>query len=212
MYIPRQFDQQDIAELHRLMRELPLATLVGTSADGLTANHIPLYLVDDGSAFGVLRGHVARANPLWSDLQNADVLAIFHGPQAYISPSWYATKQEGGKVVPTWNYAVVHAHGKLRAIDDAAWIRAQMTALTAQQEARFDAPWAVSDAPPDFTDKLIGAVVGIEIVIARLQGKWKVSQNQPEKNRQTVVQGLTTGDESDTRMASLVKQHGRDCA
>jgi transcriptional regulator len=139
-----------------------------------------------------------------NDLDSAiDALAIFHGPDTYISPSWYATKQQAGKVVPTWNYTVVHAYGRLRIIDDAVWVRAQLEALTAQNEAGLPHPWAVSDAPEDFTDKLIGAVVGIEMVITRLSGKWKVSQNQPLQNQHSVIQGLTASGQ--TAMAELVK-------
>jgi len=139
----------------------------------------------------VLTGHVAGANPIWNDLASeVEVLAVFQGLNAYISPSWYATKQETGKVVPTWNYAAVHAYGTLCIIDDAVWLRAQLEMLTADHEAGFAEPWAVSDAPADFTEKLIEAVVGIEISITRLEGKWKVSQNQPPRNRAGVVQGL----------------------
>ncbi|MCK9634782.1 MAG: FMN-binding negative transcriptional regulator [Methylobacter tundripaludum] len=206
MYIPSQFEQPDIEVMHELIRNRPLATLVTLGANGINANHIPLHLEPAPEPFGVLRGHIARANPLWHDLaSDVEMLAIFHGPDAYISPSWYATKQEAGKVVPTWNYAVVHAYGTLRIIDDAVWVRAQLEALTQQQEAAFPEPWAVSDAPEDFTGKLIEAVVGIEMVITRLIGKWKVSQNQPPQNRRSVVQGLNAGGQSEAAaMAALV--------
>ena len=204
MYIPKQFDEPDIEIMHQLIREKPLATLVTMSSNGLNANHIPLHLVATPAPYGVLRGHVARANPVWRDFQaNIDTLAIFHGPDAYITPDWYVTKKETGKVVPTWNYAVVHAHGMLSIIDDAEWVRNQLEALTAQNEARFSEPWRVSDAPTEFTDKLIEAVVGIEIVITRLSGKWKVSQNQPPRNQASVIEGLSRT--PDTRaMAALV--------
>ena len=154
----------------------------------------------------MLRGHVARANPIWRDLESdVDTLAIFHGPDAYISPSWYATKQETGKVVPTWNYAVVHAYGSLRIIDDASWVRSQMEDLTTHHEAAFPVPWALSDAPEDFTEKLIEAVIGIEMVITRLSGKWKVSQNQPPQNQHSVIQGLNASGQSEAiAMAALV--------
>ncbi len=190
--------------MHELMRTRSLATLVTTGSDGLNANHIPLHLSATPESFGVLRGHVARSNPIWNELDSAvDALAIFHGPEAYISPSWYATKQETGKVVPTWNYTVVHAYGRLRIIDDAVWLRAQLEALTAQHEAAHPEPWAVSDAPEDFTEKLLGAVVGIEMIITRLSGKWKVSQNQPLQNQHSVIQGLTASGQ--VAMAELVK-------
>lgn len=206
MYIPSQFEQPDIQVMHELIRNRPLATLVTLGANGINANHIPLHFSPTPEPFGVLRGHIARANPLWRDLaSDVETLAIFHGPDAYISPSWYATKQEAGKVVPTWNYAVVHAYGSLRIIDDAVWVRAQLEALTQQQEAAFPEPWAVSDAPEEFTVKLLEAVVGIEMVITRLTGKWKVSQNQPPQNQHSVVQGLNAGGQSEAAaMAALV--------
>jgi len=206
MYIPAQFEQPDIEAMHELIRDRPFATLVTLGANGIEANHIPLHLEPTPEPFGVLRGHIARANPLWHDLAaDVETLAIFHGPDAYISPSWYATKQEAGKVVPTWNYAVVHAYGSLRIIDDAVWVRGQLEALTQQNEAAFPEPWAVSDAPEDFTEKLLGALVGIEMVITRLTGKWKVSQNQPPQNQLSVIQGLNASGQSEAvAMAALV--------
>lgn len=193
--------------MHELMRAHPLATLVTLTSGGLDANHIPLHLSDAPAPFGTLRGHVARANPLWRDFaKDADVLAIFHGPEAYITPSWYATKQETGKVAPTWNFAVVHAHGALRVFDDAAWVRAQLETLTDCHEANLPKPWAVADAPPEFTEKLIESVVGIEIVITKLSGKWKVSQNQPAQNRAGVIEGLRSfGHRDAAAMAALVE-------
>lgn len=210
MYIPAHFEEPRISVMHELIRAHSLATLVTLSSTGLNANHIPLHLSDDASPFGILRGHVARANPIWIDYaKDVDVLAVFQGPDAYITPSWYATKQETGKVVPTWNYAVVHAYGTLQVIDDAAWVRAQLEALTAQNEADFAKPWAVSDAPLDFTEKLIEAVIGIEIVITRLSGKWKVSQNQPPQNQAGVINGLNEqGRTGASAMAELVEKFG----
>lgn len=185
MYLPKHFAEPRIEAMHELIDAHPLATLVTLSSNGLDANHIPLQLVTDDSPFGKLQGHVARANPLWQDFdQDAGILAIFQGPEGYISPSWYATKKETGKAVPTWNYAVVHAHGTLRIIDDTRWLRAQIEALTTHNEATLPHPWAVSDAPDDYVEKMIAAVVGIEIVITRLSGKWKMSQNQPAENQE----------------------------
>ncbi|MFA6162167.1 MAG: FMN-binding negative transcriptional regulator [Methylobacter sp.] len=206
MYIPPHFEQPDIEVMHDLIRNRPLATLVTLGSDGINANHIPLHLVPELEPFGVLRGHVARSNPIWSDLESdVDTLTIFHAPDAYISPSWYATKQETGKVVPTWNYTVVHAYGSLRIIDDASWIRSQMEALTTHHEAAFPEPWSVSDAPEDFTEKLIEAVIGIEMVITRLSGKWKISQNQPPQNQHSVIQGLNASGQCEAiTMAALV--------
>lgn len=207
MYIPEQFTESSIEAMHQFIREKPLATLVTMTSQGLNANHIPLHLVAEPASYGMLRGHVARANPIWRDYQaGIEALAIFHGPDAYITPSWYATKKETGKVVPTWNYAVVHAHGALRVIDDALWVREQLEALTNHNEAQFPEPWAVSDAPREFTEKLIEAIVGIEITITRLSGKWKVSQNQPPRNQASVVEGLSQNGTSDANaMAALLR-------
>jgi transcriptional regulator len=206
MYIPAQFEQPDIEVMHELIRNRPFATLVTLGANGINANHIPLHLEPTPEPFGVLRGHIARANPLWRDLAaDVETLAIFHGPDAYISPSLYATKQETGKVIPTWNYTVVHAYGSLRIIDDAVWVRAQLEALTQQHEAALPEPWAMSDAPEDSTERLLGAVVGIEMVITRLIGKWKVSQNQPPQNQRSVIQGLNASGQSEAvAIAALV--------
>ncbi|HEX5339064.1 MAG TPA: FMN-binding negative transcriptional regulator [Gallionella sp.] len=212
MYTPKHFEEPRIEVMHELMRARPLATLVTLSSDGLDANHIPLHLAEAPAPFGALRGHVARANPMWRDLaKDVEVLAIFHGPDSYITPSWYATKQETGKVVPTWNYAVVHAYGTLRVIDDADWIRSQLEALTAHNEAGFAKPWAVSDAPREFTGKLLDAVVGIEIVITRLVGKWKVSQNQPAQNQASVIAGLNSSGLRDAaEMAALIGANAKN--
>ena len=191
MYCPESFAENRPEILRALIQRYPLAALVSMGGNGLEANHIPLYLVPGEGPQPVLQGHVARANPLWREMpRNDEVLVIFQGPQHYISPSWYATKAETGKVVPTWNYAVVHAHGPLHVRDDPAWVRQQMDALTAQQENGFTLPWQVDDAPQDFTERLIQQVVGIEIPISRWMGKWKVSQNQPLCNRDSVVAHL----------------------
>ncbi len=198
MYIPAHFDQPDIAVMHELIRARPLATLVTQSAAGLNANHIPFVLQSSPSPLGTLQGHVARANPLWQDLaNNGDVLLVFHGLDSYISPSWYASKKETGKVVPTWNYVVVHAQGNMVVKDDAQWLQAQLESLTRHNEASFDEPWAVTDAPGDYTDKLLKHIVGIEVVISKLSGKWKISQNQPAKNRDSVIAGLRARSNAD---------------
>ena len=207
MYIPKHFDEPRVDVLHELIRARPLATLVTLSSGGLNANHIPLHLSDEPSPLGTLRGHVARSNPIWNDyVKDVEVLAVFHGPDAYITPSWYPTKVENGKVVPTWNYAVAHAYGALRVIDDASWLRAHLETLTTHNEAAFTEQWHVSDAPHDYTEKLIGAVVGIEIVITRLSGKWKISQNQPPQNKSGVIHGLrASGSEESLKMAALIE-------
>jgi transcriptional regulator len=205
MYIPKHFNEPNIKVMHDLMRANPLATLVTTTLDCLNANHIPLILMENES-FGILQGHFARANPIWQEsLSDVESIAIFHGSNAYISPSFYATKEENGKVVPTWNYAVVHAYGKLRMIDDASWLRSQIERLTDRQESGFPESWKLTDAPNDYIEKLITAVVGIEIVITKLEGKWKVSQNQPEQNKESVAVGLKNrNNASDAEMIELV--------
>ncbi len=198
MYVPRHFAEDDVAEMHALMRANPLATLVTHGPDGLNANHIPLLLAD-----GSLQGHVARANPLWQAGNVAgEVLVVFQGDDSYISPSGYATKAEHGKVVPTWNYAAVHAYGELRVIDDPRWIFAQISALTATNEAALPQPWAVTDAPADYIEKMLGAIVGIEITITRLLGKWKVSQNQPAVNQASLIAAL---EKAGDPMAGLIR-------
>lgn len=191
MYCPAHFQETRPEALHTLLRRYPLATLVTQGAGGLEVNLIPLLWRPGGDANGVLVGHVARANPLWHATDLAlPVTAVFHGPQGYISPSWYATKPETGKVVPTWNYAVVQASGALRVHDDTVWVRNLVGDLTREHEAQFAAPWAVADAPEDFIASQLRAIVGIEIVLTALVGKFKLSQNQPPRNRAGVQAGL----------------------
>ena len=193
--------------MHELIRAHPLSTLVVQATDGLNANHIPFYLSESPAPYGTLQGHIARANPLFGEIaEGIEALAIFHGPQSYITPSWYATKKETGRVVPTWNYAVVHVFGVLRVIDNTSWLRAQLNALTDQNEASFAKPWAVSDAPADHIDKIMTAIVGIEMTITKMLGKWKVSQNQPAHNQRGVIVGLKeSGLANSADMAALVE-------
>lgn len=203
MHVPGHFEQTDREKILALIRARPLATVLTRGTGGLDANHIPLLVADE---LGTLTGHVARVNPMWSSLADDEVLAVFHGPEHYITPSWYATKAETGRVVPTWNYAAVHVRGRLRVIEDAAWLRAHLEASTTQYEARFEAPWRLDDAPADYTDKLLGAIVGIEIAVTGVSAKWKVSQNHPAANRAGVVAGLRAlGDDAATGMAALVE-------
>lgn len=166
MYTPSHFQQRDIGQMHALITARPLATLVTLSNGGLDANHIPLHLSPSEGEFGTLRGHVARANPMWRELPpDGQALAIFHGPESYISPGWYPTKRETGEAVPTWNYAVVHARGALEVAKDSAWLSAHLESFTDARESGFPEPWAVTDAPAEFIERLVGAVVGIELVI-----------------------------------------------
>lgn len=199
MYLPRHFEESRPEVLRGLMRAHPLATVVTLGADGPQANHVPLLLGEDG----VLRGHVARANPMLADrVEGAQALAIFHGPHSYISPSWYPTKREHGRVVPTWNYAVVHAYGALRVIDDAQWLRDLLRALVAQHEAGLEQPWSMDDAPADYLSQMVASVIGFEIVVSRLIGKWKVSQNQPAANRAAAAAALRRRDPQDFPLAA----------
>jgi transcriptional regulator len=208
MYLPKHFEETRSEVLHELIRAHPLATLVVLSARGLEANHLPLELDPAPAPFGTLRGHIARANPLWQDFSpEVEALAVFQGADAYISPSWYPTKQETAKVVPTWNYAVVHAYGPLRVSQDRAWLRSLVERLTDQQEAARHERWQVTDAPSDYIDGLLDAIVGIEIPITRLLGKFKLSQNRPARDRDGVVEGLRReGDPVAAMLAELVRQ------
>ena len=209
MYQPKHFEETRIQVMQALVASQPLSTLVTLSDEGLVADQIPMLLRPGEGHFGTLVGHVARANPLWRQTRlDTPVLAIFQGPQHYISPSWYPTKQEHGKVVPTWNYVVVQARGLLKIHDDPYWVRQQATQITNQQERASAKPWAVDDAPRDYTDSMIKAVVGISIEVTHWSGKWKVSQNQPAVNRAGVVQSLETMQGAQAHvMASLVTAH-----
>jgi transcriptional regulator len=205
MYQPSHFEQHDAAALHALMREHPLATLVTQQAGGVTADAIPLAY---DAASHTLRGHVARANPLWREAAGQPVLAVFNGPQAYITPSWYPSKAATHKVVPTWNYTLVHAHGVLRVVEDAPWLHALVTGLTAHHEAPRATPWAVADAPDDYVQQMLRAIVGIEIPVDRLIGKWKISQNRSDADRLGVAAGLAEGAAPAQAMADLVARKG----
>jgi transcriptional regulator len=210
MYNPTHYQETRLDVLHSLIRQQPLSTLVTLTAGGLVANHIPWYLRFDGTGHGTLVGHVARANPIWKDFDaNVSALAIFQGPHKYITPRAYATKAEHGKVVPTWNYVTVHASGPLQVHQDPAWLRQQLMDLVTQQEAPADKPWAMDDAPREYTDTMIRALVGISIPISEMSGKWKVSQNQPAVNRASLSQALRAEGSADgDAMASLVDAAG----
>jgi transcriptional regulator len=205
MYVPSHFEETRTEVLHQLVRDHPLAVLVTHTPDGLEANHLPFDLDPDPAPHGTLRGHVARGNAVWRTPSTTEALAIFRGADGYITPSWYATKREDGKVVPTWNYAVVHAYGPLRVIDDPVWLRALVERLTARHEANRPVPWQVTDAPADYVAARIRGIVGLELPITRLVGKWKVSQNRSDADRAGIVDGLRAQDDPDaTAMAELV--------
>jgi transcriptional regulator len=193
MYLPTHFEEKNPELLDAFIREYPLGLLITQNASGeMSANSIPFLLdADPAGGPGILRAHVARANPLWRDARSdTESLVAFQGPQAYISPSYYASKAEHHKVVPTWNYVMVQGRGRMRAIDDAQWVHALVTRLTERHETPRKAPWAVTDAPADFIATMVRAIVGIEIVLTSLTGKWKVGQNRSTADRQGVARGL----------------------
>jgi transcriptional regulator len=207
MYIPKHNEETRTEVLDRLMLSQPLAALVTIGTSGLFATHLPLVLHREDEQNAVLRGHLARANRQWKEFsREIEALAIFSGPQHYITPSWYPEKAETGKVVPTWNYAVVHAYGLLRTIEDREWLLTHLNSLTDTHEAAQRLPWSVSDAPADFIASIARGIVGLEMRIDRLEGKWKVSQNQTEPTRTSVAENLEAlGTEDALAMSDLVK-------
>ena len=186
--------------LHELIRAQPLGLLITAGARGIAANPLPFQLVADGARTS-LRAHLSRTNPQLDDLDDTECLVVFQGPQAYVSPSWYATKRETDKVVPTWNYIIAQARGRARRLDDPAWLRAQIEALTVAQEAGSAEPWAVGDAPEAFVTAQIRGIVGVEIAVDRLDGKWKLSQNRNAADREGVIAGLEAVGRSDMARA-----------
>ena len=191
MYVPKHFEQTETEELSALIRHYPFATLAWCGNHGPDAMHLPLLLHDRGSEQRLL-GHIAKANSLWQSLSDGEsVLAIFHGPNQYISPNYYATKSAHGRVVPTWNYAVVHVRGRVYFKHDADEIRSILQALTSEHESDQSKPWRIEDAPEKYTQTLLRAIVGIELQIDSIEGKWKLSQNQPVENRRSVRDALS---------------------
>jgi transcriptional regulator len=205
MYIPPAFRDDDKASLHAVIDAARLANLVTMTAKGLMASPLPLLLDAGRGEHGVLVGHVARANPQWSTAADGEALAIFMGPDAYVTPSWYATKQETGKVVPTWNYVTVHAYGHVRFFDDSGRLLEIVTSLTGRHEEKRSAPWKVSDAPDDYIRSQLKGIVGVELTITRLEGKHKLSQNRNQADREGVMAGLAASpSEADRAIASLM--------
>jgi transcriptional regulator len=191
MYIPAAFREEDLPTIHAEISKIQLATLVTLTTDGLVATHLPLMLDPAAGEYGTLYGHVARSNSQWRTTDSeVEALAIFTASDAYVSPSWYPSKQETGKVVPTWMYAAIHAYGPVRFVDDAEWLRSVVTRLTDKHEAGFAAPWKVTDAPPAYVDTQLARIVGVELPIARLEGKWKFDQRSLDADRAGVVVGL----------------------
>ncbi|NBJ11372.1 FMN-binding negative transcriptional regulator [Microvirga arsenatis] len=210
MYQPPHFREDSLAVQHALMRAHPLGLLVTLGGSGIVANPLPFVLDAQASPKGTLKAHLSRANTQWQDFDpSQEALVVFQGPEAYITPSWYAAKREHGKVVPTWNYAIVQAYGRMRVIDDPSWLLQQIAAMTDVQEAAQPEPWAVDDAPAPFVAAQLKGIVGVEIEITRIEGKWKVSQNRSEADRLGVAAGLRLAqDETSRHMADLVDSRG----
>jgi transcriptional regulator len=211
MYLPRHFEEDRSEVLQAFMREHPLAAIVVHDlAGGLCADHIPLRLRPGLGPHGTLIGHVARGNPLWrkaaAHRDGLEALVLFQGTQHYVSPGWYASKAKDGRVVPTWNYAVVHVQGRLRAIDDAAWLRGVLEELTGTHEAGREPPWQMDDAPEDYVEKMMRAIVGIEVEVLGVVGKFKLSQNKSAEDRYTMIEGLRArGSPEALEMANAIR-------
>jgi transcriptional regulator len=207
MYLPASFQEQRIETLHALIRERPLGALVALTTEGIEANHIPFEIDPAPGPFGTLRAHIARANALHRTARaEVDALVLFSGPQGYISPSWYAAKRETGAVVPTWNYIVVHARGTLRFVEDRERLRTHVARMTARHEAPRPEPWSITDAPPDYLEKMLKGIVGIEIEVRALTGKWKLGQNRNARDRASLLEGLCREGAAATELAEAVRR------
>jgi transcriptional regulator len=207
MYQPEHFRLDDRDALHDVMRAHPLGQLISAGASGLQANPVPFVLHADDGNQGLLRTHLARPNAQWRDfVDGCDVLVIFQGPQAYVTPSWYAAKKEHGKVVPTWNYVTVQVRGRATAVQEGRWLVRHVSSMSDQQEEPLEHPWAVRDAPEPFITALTRGIVGVEIAITAISGKFKMSQNRPEADRQGVVKGMAAQGAAD--VAALVSRLG----
>jgi transcriptional regulator len=208
MYQPPLFAEDSVIAQHGLIRAFPLGLLVTHGASGLIANAIPFQIDPEAGEKGVLRCHVARANTQWKEIgPGADALVVFQGAQHYVHPGWYETKRETGKVVPTWNYTMVQVRGHARVMDDGAWLAKQIRDLTEMMEGAYPKPWAVDDAPVPFIEAQMRGIVGIEITISEITGKWKVSQNRSDADREGVIEGLATLQDEEARaMSALVAE------
>lgn len=209
MYNPPQFKQDDPAVLHAAIRAQGFGSLVTLGADGIEASHVPMLIDPAPAPYGTLIGHIAKANPQWRTMRaEVPALAMFLGPDAYVTPAWYPTKQESGKVVPTWNYVAIHASGRLTFFEEPERLLALVTRLTEHHEAGRAEPWAVSDAPAEYVQGMLKGIVGFELAVTRLEGKWKMSQNRPAQDRAGVVDGLTR--ESGGDVARIVREVNGD--
>lgn len=192
MHIPNSYEETRVEVLHLLMKKCPLGILIVNGTDGVEAHHLPMVLSQEPEPLGRLQCHVNRANKVWDRVNDGDeALVVFQGPQSYISPSWYPSKEEtGGRVVPTWDYVVVHAHGSMKIREDASWLRQHLADLTAGHESQRNQPWGLDDAPPEFLNRAMSGIVGIDLSLSRILGQWKVSQNRSIPDRRGVVAGL----------------------
>lgn len=212
MHTPDHFVETDQAVIHGLIDDAPFASVVAQAAEaGIVVNHLPLLRQQDNAGAMVLSGHVARANPLWTVGDGVDCLALFHGPQAYISPNWYPSKQIHHRVVPTWNYQAVHVHGRMQCFDDPARLRRIVHDLTSKFEGATnpDGPWAIGDAPADFVEQMIANIIGIEIIVTGIEAKSKLSQNRPEADRLAVIDALDKQGNDALATAMRAKEKGR---
>jgi transcriptional regulator len=209
LYVPEHFRETRIDVLRAFVGQHSLGTLVAVTSEGITANHIPMQLLPATDGLGLLRGHIARANPLWRLLEDgAAVLAVFIGAAHYVSPSWYPSKREHGKAVPTWNYATVHVRGHIRFIDDAVWLRSQVESLTDEHERHIVNRWRITDAPADFIDGMVRAIVGFEIPVSAIEGKFKASQNRSAADRAGVAEALRAAGLAPEEVAQLAPELG----
>ncbi len=209
MYIPKWNEETDVSVLHALIKANPFGTWATLSEGEITINHIPFVLHEERGEFGTLVGHIARNNPIWNSFsQELESAIVFQGDNAYITPSWYPSKHEHGKAIPTWNYAVVHAYGTPRIIEDREWLLAHINEITDIHESGQKLPWKVSDAPDEYIEKLLGVIVGIEIPITRLKGKLKLGQNRPEPDKLGTVAGLMSkGTDKAVGLAEMLNRH-----
>ena len=205
MYVPKHFEETDLAVLHQLIRSRSLGTWVAWAGGKLVVNHLPFLIDASRGEFGTLVGHVARANPIWKAIVDpTPSVVVFQGADKYITPSWYPSKQETGKAVPTWNYVVVHAHGSPRVIQDKEWLRAHVAELSDRHEHALPVPWKLTDSPAEYIETLLNAIVGIEIPLDSLHGKWKLGQNRTASDLAGVVEGLSAdGNDASLELAQL---------
>lgn len=206
MYTPSHFSESRLSVLHDLIKARPFAAIAMDTEHGLEALHLPLLLDDSRGLYGVLQGHLARANTIWQESEaGSEVLAMFQGPQHYISPGWYASKREHGKVVPTWNYAIVHARGPIEWIHDQRWLLGFLEEITNTHEQKLADPWHITDAPADYIERMLKSIVGFEIPVSSITGKWKLSQNRSAADRAGVIAGLKAASNDDAHsMANLI--------